>query len=174
MAPQRAASATSNLAPNTFLNIGGSLFHVAPRFSLEIPLGDVNKDLSDGFLEYEPAIVIARDFPGLHHTELFTEIGVNFVQRVKRPADSDDAEIAAHELSLGAGFFTLFTDGALTMEFNWTNNEWNHRGTENDLYVTPGALWRPMANLEIGLGIPVGLTHQSDRFEILSHITIEF
>lgn len=158
----------------SFMNAGGSLFHFAPRFSVEVPLGDVNKDLSEGFIEYDPAIVLARDFPELHRTEVFTEAGLNFVQRVKRPADPDDAEPAAHELDLGAGFFTMFGRTALSMEFNWTNNQWNHQGTENDLYVTPGVLWRPRGNLEVGLGIPVGLNHQSDRFEVISHITWEF
>jgi hypothetical protein len=158
----------------SFLNIGGSLFHVSPLFSIGIPLGDVNKDLSEGFLEYEPAVVVARDFPQLHHTELFTEIGASFVQRVNTPSDADDREPAAHELRLGAGFFTLFQHGATTFEFNWANNKWNHHGTENDVYVTPGYLWKPIPHFEFGLGIPVGLNHSSDRFEVIAHVTLEF
>jgi hypothetical protein len=158
----------------SFLNVDGSLFHIAPRFSVEIPLGDVNKGLSEGFMEYQPAVVLARDFPELHRTQLFTEIGMSFVQRVKRPEEADDAEPAAHELNLGAGFFTLFSHGALTMEFNWSNNQWNHGGEENLLYVTPGALWRISRNLEFGVGIPVGLNRQSDRYQIAAHLVCEF
>src|ERR1700733_1691065 len=51
----------------SFMNVGGSLFHIAPRFSIEFPLGDVNKDLSEGFIEYEPAVIVARDFPQLYN-----------------------------------------------------------------------------------------------------------
>ena len=158
----------------SFMNVGDSLFHIAPRFSVEVPIGDVNNDLSDGFLEYEPAVILARDFPELHRTQFFTEIGASVVQRVNTPKNTDDQEPAAHELNLGTGFFVLFPHGALTLEFNWANNRWNHHGTENDVYITPGYLWRVTRNMEIGLGIPVGLNGRSDRFEVSAHVTWEF
>jgi hypothetical protein len=158
----------------SFMNIGGSLFHIAPLFSVELPLGDVNKGLSDGFVEYEPAVVLARDFPQLHHTQLFTEAGVNFPQRVERPADADDAESAADEFNFGTGFFTLFPHGAASLEFNWTNSQWNRDGTENLLYLTPGVIWKPARGVEFGLGIPVGLNSQSDRYELIAHVVYEF
>jgi hypothetical protein len=158
----------------SFMNVGGSLFHIAPRFSVEVPIGDVNQDLSEGFLEYEPAVIMARDFPELHRAQLFTEIGASFVQRVNRPSDADDAEPAAHELNLGSGFFVPFSRGTATMEFNWANDKWNHHGTENDLYLTPGCLWRASRNVEIGLGIPVGLNNSSDRFDVIAHVVWEF
>ena len=158
----------------SFMNIGGSLFHIAPRFSLELPLGDVNKDLSEGFIEYEPGVIVARDFPKWHHTQIFTELGASLVQRVKRPADADDAEAAAHELNLGSGFFTPVPFGVVSCEFNWNNNQWNHHGTENQLYVTPGVIWRIIKNVEVGVGIPIGLNRQSDRFDVSAHITCEF
>jgi len=158
----------------SFMNVGGSLFHIAPRFSIGIPLGNVNKELSEGFLEYEPAVIVARDFPQLHRTQVFAEIGAGFVQRVKRPVDADDAEPAAHELNLGTGFFTLFAHGAATFEFNCNNNTWNRHGTENDLYATPGAILRVARNVEIGLGIPIGLNKGSDRFDVMAHVVWEF
>ena len=158
----------------SFMNVDQSLFHLAPRFSLELPLGSVNQNLSEGFLEYQPSLILARDLPSWHHTQLFTEIGFSFVQRLKRPADSDDAEPAAHELDWGAGFFTLLPQGALTMEFNLANNRWNHHGQENQLYLTPGWLWHPIKHTEIGFGVPLGLNRQSDRCDIILHVIYEF
>jgi hypothetical protein len=158
----------------SFMNIGGSSFHIAPRFSIEAPLGDVNKDLSEGFLEYEPSVILAKDFPELHHTQFFTELGASLVQRVNSPKDGDNAEPAANELNLGSGFFVLFPHGAATLEFNWSNNTWNHHGNENELYVTPGCLWRITHQVELGLGIPVGLNDASDRFEVIAHVVWEF
>lgn len=158
----------------SFMNIGGSLFHLATRFSLQIPVGDVNKDLSEGFLQYEPAVILARDVPELHHTEFFAEIGASLLQRVNTPKDADAAQPAAHELKSGTGFFVLFPHGAATMELNWANNQWNHHGTENELYLTPGYLWRVSRSVEIGLGIPIGLNRSSDRFEVSAHLVWEF
>jgi hypothetical protein len=158
----------------SFMNIGGSLFHIAPRFTLQAPVGDVNKDLSEGFMEYEPAVILARDFPELHRTQVFTEIGASFVQRVNAPANAADAPPAAHELSLGSGFLVLFPRAAATFEFNWANNKWNHHGTENETYVTPGCLWRARRNMEVGLGIPIGLNSGSDRFDVMAHVVWEF
>lgn len=158
----------------SFLNIGGSDFHVAPRFSVEIPAGSVDKGLSEGFLEFEPAVILAHDFPQLHRTELFCEVGAGIVHRVNRPSDPDEAEPSATELLLGAGFFTMFKHGAATFEFNVANNQWNQSGEENQIYITPGYLWRPKRNVEVGLGIPVGLNNRSDRFQVLWHVVVEF
>jgi len=158
----------------SFMSLGGSTFHIAPRFSLGVPAGSVNKDLSEGFLEYEPAIILAKDFPELHRTQVFTELGAGFVQRINRPRDSDDAEPSAHELNWGAGFFVLFRHGAATFEFNGSNNTWNHRGTDTELYLTPGCLWRVTRSVELGLGMPVGLNQGSDRFEVVAHVVWEF
>ncbi|MGO8926584.1 MAG: hypothetical protein ACLQU3_06835 [Limisphaerales bacterium] len=158
----------------SFMNVGDSSFHIAPRFSIQVPVGDVNKGLSEGFVEYKPAVILARDFPELHHTQFFTEIGASLVQRVKTPADANKAEPAAHELNWGSGFFVLFPHAAPTLELNWANNQWNHHGTENEIYLTPGYLWRARRNMEIGLGIPIGLNNGSDRFEVLAHLVWEF
>jgi hypothetical protein len=158
----------------SFMNIGGSSFHIAPRFTIHVPVGDVNQGLSDGFLEYEPAVILAKDFPELHHTQVFTEIGAGFVQRINTPADAADRQPAAHELNWGSGFFVLFPHAAATLEFNWANNQWNHHGTENELYLTPGYLWRATRSMEIGLGIPVGLSNGSDRLEVIAHLVWEF
>jgi hypothetical protein len=158
----------------SFMNLGGSSYHIAPRFSVQVPVADVNKDLSQGFMEYQPAVILARDFPELHRTQLFTEIGASLVQRVNAPKSAAQAEPAAHELNLGSGFFVLFPRAAATLEFNWSNNKWNHHGAENELYLTPGCLWRARRNMEIGLGLPVGLNNRSDRFDVMAHLVWEF
>jgi len=158
----------------SFLGIGGSLFHIAPRFSIELPLGDVNEDLSEGFVEYNPAVIVARDFPQLHNAQLFTEMGINLVQRVKTPSDSDEREPAADELDWNAGFFVPFSHGAISMEFNWDNNQWNNHGDENQMYLTPGLIWKLPDDVEIGVGIPIGLNGDSDRFGIITHLIVEF
>ncbi|MGD1083675.1 MAG: hypothetical protein ABSA47_02875 [Verrucomicrobiota bacterium] len=158
----------------SFMNIGGSLWHLAARFSVQFPVGDVNKDLSEGFVEYQPALILARDFPELHHTQFFTEMGASLLRRAVAPADKADEQPAAHELNWGGGCFVLFSHAAATLELNWDDNRWNHHGTEDEIYVTPGFLWRAARNVELGLGIPVGLNRGADRFDVLAHIVWEF
>jgi hypothetical protein len=96
------------------------------------------------------------------------------VQRVRAPKDAADAQPAAHELNWGGGFFVLFPRAAATLELNWADNTWNHHGAENELYWTPGCLWRVRPNMELGLGIPVGLNAGSDRFDVMAHWVWEF
>jgi hypothetical protein len=158
----------------SFMNVGGSLFHIAPRFSIQAPVGDVNKGLSEGFLEYEPAVILARDFPELHRTQFFTELGAGLVQRIHTPKDSDETEPSSHELILGSGFFVLFPRWAPTFEFNVNNNTWNHHGDENQMYLTPGILWKVRREMEFGLGISAGLNKGSDRFDVSAHVVWEF
>jgi hypothetical protein len=102
------------------------------------------------------------------------EVGASLVQRVNTPADATDAKPAAHELNWGSGCFVLFPHAAATLEFNWANNQWNHYGTGNEMYLTPGYLWRATPNMEIGLGIPIGLNNGSARFEVIAHVVWEF
>jgi hypothetical protein len=158
----------------SFLNIGGSLFHIAPRFSVRFPVGDIDKELTEGFIEYEPSVVLARDFPTLHNTQLFTQVGVGLVQRVKDPADPDQREPAAHELTWNTGFFIPFSRWVASVEINWTNNRWNNHGEEDQLYMTPGCIWKLGKSMEIGVGVPIGLNGHSDRFRIITNLICEF
>jgi hypothetical protein len=158
----------------SFMNIGGSLWHLAPRFSVQIPVGDVNKDLGDGFVEYQPALILARDVPELHHTQFFAEMGASLLQRANTPAHTADLQPAAHELNWGTGCFVLFPRAAATLELDGTDNRWNHHGADDEIYLTPGALWRAARNVELGLGIPVGLNRGADRFDVMAHLVWEF
>jgi len=128
----------------------------------------------NGFLEYQPAVIHAQDFPELHRLQIFTEIGADWVQRLNRPKDSDDTKPSAHELDCSAGLFVLFKHTAPTLEINAVNNTWNHHGTDNELHFTPGFLWRVRPEMELGIGFPVGLNQQSDHFEVIAHVVWEF
>ncbi len=170
-------SGISDLSVGTqysFMNVGGSLFHVAPLFSVDFPLGNVNNGISDGFIVYEPAVVVARDFPQLHWMQVFTEVKFNFVQRVKTPDNLSNEQPAAHAINWNAGFFVPFKTTVATMEFSWDNNQWNHHGQINGIYLTPGFTWDPSPNFEIGLGIPVGLNNKSDNFDVMVHFVVDF
>ena len=46
----------------SFLNMAGTTNHMALGFEFTIPTGDVNDELSEGFLKYEPFVIVAHDF----------------------------------------------------------------------------------------------------------------
>ena len=158
----------------SFMNIRGSNIHSAVGFEVSLPTGDVEKELSEGFVEYEPYIILARDFPRLHNMQVFTQVGVGFVQRARQRAGSDDLEPAAHEFNLGVGMFVPFRRLVLTGEFNLSTNRWNHGGREREMYATPGAVWRLPRNWEMGIGVPVGLTRDADKSGAIFKLIYEF
>ncbi len=158
----------------SFLNIGGSTSHAAAGFEVEIPLGDVDKELSEGFLEYETFVVLAHDFPQFYRVQVFTQFGLTFVQRVDSPMDPDDKEPAAHEFLFNTGFIVPWECMVFTGEFNWTTNEWNHDGTESQQFFTPGVKWVPSTSREIGIGVPIGLNSETDDYRIIVHFLQEF
>lgn len=158
----------------SFLNIGGSSFHAAPRFSVRLPSGNIDKELTEGFVEYDPSLILAKDFPELHNAQLFAQIGLGLVQRVKEPAHVRDRQPAAHQFIWSAGFFVPFERWVPTLEFSANNNRWNHGGEDNQMYLTPGCVWKLFRSAEIGAGVPIGLNRGSASFGIISQFIYDF
>jgi hypothetical protein len=161
-------------AKYSFMNLGKAGFHAAFGFGVQFPVGSVDKGLSEGFMEYEPFLVLAKDLPALHQAQVFLQTGLNFVQRVKTADTADETEPAAHELFMSGGFFLPINPFVLSTELTWTNNRWNHDGTENAWYVTPGLTWRLGHEWEVGAGVSVGLTDDSDHWRLILQVTKEF
>ncbi len=158
----------------SFMNIARSNFHSAVGFEVTLPVANIEKELTEGFVEYEPYFIIAKDFPRLNHMQVFSQVGIGFMQRARRPADADEDEPAAHEFNLGVGMFVPFRRAVLTGEFNLSTNRWNNGGKEREMYVTPGVVWRLLRNWELGVGVPVGLTRDADKFGAVFKLTYEF
>jgi hypothetical protein len=162
----------------SFLHIAGTHFHAAVAWHILFPTGNINDKLTEGFIEYEPSIILARDFPGLHNLQLFTQVGIGLVQRIKSPDTSAEREPAAHEFFLSAGFFLPFKlpigTFAFTSEFTWTTNEWNNDGEEDQKYYTPGLVWNLDNGWEIGIGAAIGLNNDADAYRIIGMLTYAF
>lgn len=79
-----------------FMNIGKKQLHIATFFAVSFPTGDIG--LTEGFIEYQPFFLVAKDFPKLANLQLFSQIGGNFKQRVKDIPFSDEAAITAKAL----------------------------------------------------------------------------
>jgi hypothetical protein len=162
----------------SFMNIAHAKFHVAVSFHILFPTGNINDDLTEGFIEYEPSLILAKDFPEPNNLQLFTQVGIGLVQRVKSPKDPNEKEPAAHEFILNVGFFLPFKLSfgtfAFTSEFNWRTNTWNNGGEENHRYYTPGLVWNVGNGWEIGLEAAIGLNKDADNYRIIGMLTYEF
>jgi hypothetical protein len=162
----------------SFMNIAEANVHAAVGFGVLFPTGSINKGLTEGYIEYNPSLILAKDFPELHHLQLFTQVGIGLVQRAKRPDNPGDKEPAAHEFTLDVGFFLpfhlLLGDFIFTSELNWGTNRWNNNGEEDQKYYTPGLVWNLPGAWEIGIGAPIGLNRDADDCRIISMLTFEF
>lgn len=158
----------------SFLNIKNSNFHSSVQFEVGFPTGNVNRELSEGFIEYEPSVSFARDFPRLNRLQVFSQIGVNFVQRVKKPRNADEIEQAAHEFKLGGGFFAPVKKGRIVGEINWNTNQWNNFGKRSEVYLTPGFVYKFSRNFEFGIGTPIGVSRDADNLRTILQAVFEF
>lgn len=158
----------------SFLNIKKSNFHSSVQFEVEFPTGNVDKELSEGFIEYSPSASFAKDFPRLNRLQVFSQIGVNLKQRVKKSRFSEELESGAHEFFLNGGFFLPVKKARFVGEINWNTNQWNKRGSENEVYVTPGFVYKLPGRWEIGIGVPIGVTRDADKFRTIGQVIFEF
>lgn len=151
----------------SWMNILDSNFHAAVGLGIGLPTGNPTNEIGEGMLEFEPLFIVAKDFPKLNNSQLFTQVGAGVVTRLR------GAEEEAHEISWNSGFFVPFWQLRYTTEFNWTTNQWNG-GSEDDMYLTPGLVWDLPGTWEVGVGAPIGLKDDSDNFRIIAMLTYEF
>ena len=104
----------------------------------------------------------------------FSQAGVAFAQRARRKVGADDEPPAAHKFDLGVGMFVPFRRLVFTGEFNLSTNRWNNDGREREITATPGLMWRLPRNWEVGIGAPVGLTRDADKFGAILQVVYEF
>ena len=158
----------------SFMNLGGTDFHAAAGIEVSFPTGDVDRELSEGFIEYELFVIMAKDFPNLANLHLFTQAGIGLMQRVRSPSEEDDLEPAAHEAFLNVGLFIPWDSIRFTAEVSWNSNKWNHGGTESFLVFAPGLVWSFPKGWEAGFAVPFGLNENADNFQLIGHLIFEF
>lgn len=141
----------------SWMEIAQSYFHAAFGVDVNLPIGDERKGLGEGHFAVTPAVVIAADMDKTKGTQFM----VNFGAEIQEGAVSTkDAE-----------WFLNFA--VLVPIRHWTlTAEWNLKQEER--YLTPGIIWQPRKSLEIGVGLPIGLTEGSDDYRVVLMFTWEF
>jgi len=159
----------------SIMHICGTENHIAFVMSIRIPTADINHDLTDGLLRFLPAFLFAHDTEfKTFYGQIFGEIALSLVDRIKHHRDPVDDAPAAHAVLISIGYDIRTPQVNYSVEINWSNNQWNNGGTNNSLYITPGIFYLTKVGAEFGIGIAIGLTHHSDCFRILGEANYTF
>ena len=152
----------------SFMNIRGSHFHGAIGFELGLPAAGAKKEISEGKIEYEPYVVVARDFPKLSRLQLFSQLGITFAHSVTQSVPSDNGQ-NVKTIEWNSGMFVPYRRARFTSEINWNKN-----AEENNLYLTPGIVWKLPRDTEFGVGVPLGVNRDADSFKMIVKLVYEF
>jgi hypothetical protein len=152
----------------SFMNIRGSNFHSAVGFELGVPAARARKGISESEIEYEPYVVIAKDFPKLSRLQLFSQLGLTFTHSII-PSTASEDDHHGKTIEWNSGMFVPYRQARFTTEISWSKNT-----QENNLYLTPGIIWKLPRDMEFGVGVPVGLSPDADSVRMIVKLVYEF
>ena len=158
-------------AQYSWMGLGDGNTHFSFGNLIEIPVGPVGNGLTEGFIEVQPFIILARDFPELNQSQIFFEFGFDWVDQIRNVPESTAPE--ADSISWNVGAFFPIGFWRATLEINGINNKWDG-GNQNDIYITPGTIYKLSKEWEIGLATPIGATNTSDDYRIVGYLMWEF
>jgi hypothetical protein len=147
------------------MNMRGSNFHSALGFELGLPGSSVKKGISEGVIEYEPFIVVAKDFPRLSRLQLFSQLSLVLAHPVTHSTGFDNP---GKTIEWNNGMFVVYRRARFTSEVNWRKS-----AGENSLYLTPGIIWKLPRDLEVGLGVPIGISRDAERIRTIIKLVYE-
>ena len=158
-------------AQYSWMALGDGNTHFSFGSLVELPTGPVDNGLTDGFLEWNQFIILARDFPDLNQSQIFVEFGFNWVDLIRTLPEVADEEV--HSLFWNVGGFFPIDQWRATLEINGSNNQWDG-GDENEIFLTPGVIYKFSNGLELGVGTPIGFTGFSDDYRVIGYLMWEF
>ena len=158
-------------AQYSWMGLGDGNTHFSFGNLIELPVGSVENELTEGFFGVQHFIVVARDFPELNQSQIFFEFGFDWVKQVRNVSESLAPEVDSMSWNIGA-FFPIELWRA-TLEINGNNNKLDG-GNTNDIYVTPGTIYKLSKEWEIGIASPIGVTKTSDDYRVIGYLMWEF
>ena len=131
-------------------------FAFGVRSGFVIPSGNENKDLGDGHFVWEPNLLGALR---VGQGEIYAAVGGEI-----RTGNSDPD---AFTYTISGAYPWRRLTGVLDLGGSVSRDE-------HDLYLAPGAFFVVSDLLQIGVGVPIGLTRDSDDFQIVTLFVFEF
>ena len=158
-------------AQYSWMGMGDGNTHFSFGNLIEFPVGPVESGLTEGFLEIQPFIVLARDFPEFNQSQVFLEFGFDWVKQIRNVPESIEPEI--DNISWNIGAFYPIELWRATLEINGNNNKLDG-GSINEIYITPGTIYKLSKEWEIGMATPIGITKTSDDYRVIGYLMWEF
>lgn len=158
-------------AQYSWMGLGDGNTHFSLGTLVEFPTGQADNGLTGGFLEWTPFAVLARDFPQWNQSQIFVEFGYNGVNRIRTSPQNAAEEIDSLYWNVGGFFPVGLWRGVL--EINGRNNRWDG-GQNNEIYLTPGVIYKLSREWEIGVGTPIGMTRTADDYRVIGYLMWEF
>ncbi len=158
-------------AQYSWMGLGDGNTHFSFGNLIELPVGPVDNGLTEGFLEVQPFAVLARDFPTLNQSQIFAEFGFNWVDQIRNVPEG--SESATDSIIWNVGAFYPIGPWRATLEINGSNNEWDG-GNQNEIFITPGIIYKLSREWEIGIAAPIGTTKSSDDYRVVGYLMWEF
>ena len=158
-------------AQYSWMGMGDGNTHFSFGNLIEFPVGPVESGLTEGFLEIQPFIVLARDFPEFNQSQVFLEFGFDWVKQIRNVPESIEPE--TNNISWNIGAFYPIELWRATLEINGNNNKLDG-GSINEIYITPGTIYKLSREWEIGMATPIGITKTSDDYRVIGYLMWEF
>ena len=158
-------------AQYSWMGMGDGNTHFSFGNLIELPVGPVESGLTEGFLEIQPFIVLARDFPEFNQSQVFLEFGFDWVKQIRNVPESIEPE--TDNISWNVGAFYPIELWRATLEINGNNNKLDG-GSINEIYITPGTIYKLSKEWEIGMATPIGITKTSDDYRVIGYLMWEF
>ena len=141
----------------SWMNISGSNVHAALGVDLTIPTGDEERGLGEGEYAASPVLILAADLSSVPGAQVLANFGT----------DVGEGAFAFDEAEWFANLAFFMPVGALTLTTELSLSA-------DETFFTPGMIWRVADSVELGLGVPIGLSEVSDDYRVVFMLTWEF
>lgn len=152
-----------------FFNVQNAHRDVAINLYASFPTGNFNQYISDGFIHILPSVLVAQYiFLPNWDVQFMAEAGVDMSSRQKKHSDPVDNNPSLTTLVFNAGVGIKNDHNLFTTELNIENSRIGGQSQGyNEIYITPAMHHFIGSAFSIGVGLPIGLTHDAANYQVV-------
>lgn len=172
-----------------FYNVAHSNSDIGFDLEVSFPTGAfdhrVEDNIIDGFIHYTPSVIAGHNmFFANWDAQIYAQIGIDLTSRVHSSYSYELDEGALtlegptnprrNALIFNTGVGLMNDYYVLTAEYNYENSKlWSNEGNFF-AYITPGIKFLVNKNMTIGLGAPIGISHDAADYNVIATLAYQF